>query len=434
MKLETDQDLITMILSGAERPDFDYKDDIDLTGDKKHKAELTKDIIAMANSGGGLIVGGVGETTGGYNWKGMSDHTLKAFDSTALNDFVKNYSAPPINTTTRKIQIEGKVYGVIIVPEFYEQPHIVIRNYDQVLTTGHILVRSASNNSVCAGPDDVRKLIDLAVRRRQGVLKEFLQAALEDTRPQLVGGATSVAEEIEVPFDRAEYSRTYKGFRVMALRPEGEQIRLRPMDLRHAVEEAIIYTPNGYERFPPAVFPGSVEQRLPIGVAFEQTAGPNSVLTFTFLGVDGSVFCVESLWEDGRWPPTEESGVVGIVTTTARILDTLLFGRKYYSALGFQGSVQIQYSLESSVPRQAILDSGDLWFPRVRYDSVFSVPVKIQATTSAKASLEQLETLTQEMIREFFWYFHLDLGEGDVDSYLEQVKAKLVRVPEDLGA
>jgi hypothetical protein len=38
MKLETDQDLITMILSGAERPDFDYKDDIDLTGDKKHKA------------------------------------------------------------------------------------------------------------------------------------------------------------------------------------------------------------------------------------------------------------------------------------------------------------------------------------------------------------------------------------------------------------
>jgi len=255
MKIWTEQDIIALIKSGEERPDFDYKADIDLTAGKREKAEIAKDIIAMANSGGGLIAGGVKETPAGFLWEGMSRAVLKAFDSTALNDFVNNYCGPPINTTTRKMEIDDKVYGVIIVPGFAEQPHIVVKDYPEVLRRGDLLVRSASNNSVRAGPEDMRKLISLAVRRRQGALKDLLQAALE-TRPALVGAAASSAEFIEAPFDRSDYAERYKGFRVVTIAPDEAQVTVRPMMLREAAAAAVVTdSRSGYPSFPPTYFP-----------------------------------------------------------------------------------------------------------------------------------------------------------------------------------
>lgn len=231
-QLLTDEDIIDRIKSKTEHPDFDYKDDINLSGNKKYKAEIAKDVVAIANYGGGLIVAGVPESTTGYVLKGMPEASLRVFDSTALNDFVKNYCSPPINTTTRKIEIDGNVYGVVVVPGFATQPHIITKDYPEVLRTGDILVRSASNNSVRAGPHDLRKLIDLAVRRRQGTLGDLLQAALESTRPVLVGGSSLSAREVEVPFDRAEYGERYKGFRIVTSVPLDGWASARPAKLK----------------------------------------------------------------------------------------------------------------------------------------------------------------------------------------------------------
>ena len=270
MKIWTEQDIIALIESGEERPDFDYKADIDLTAGKREKAEIAKDIIAMANSGGGLIVGGVKETPEGYVWEGMSQVALKVFDSTALNDFVKSYCAPLINTTTRKVEIDGRVYGVIIVPEFADEPYIVVKDYPEVLKPGDLLVRSASNNSVRAGPDELRKLINLAVRRRQSALKDMLQAALESRRPMLVGTATASAETVKSPFDRSKYAESYKGFRIVTIAPIEAEVSVRPMELRGAAEKAIVTNRrSGYQGFPPPYFPRAVEKRLPVGIAFE---------------------------------------------------------------------------------------------------------------------------------------------------------------------
>ncbi len=47
MNILTEQEIIKAIQAGTELPDRDYKDDINLAGDKKSKAELAKDVIAI---------------------------------------------------------------------------------------------------------------------------------------------------------------------------------------------------------------------------------------------------------------------------------------------------------------------------------------------------------------------------------------------------
>jgi hypothetical protein len=428
MKVWTEEDLVARILAGEEKPDFDYKADIDLTGDKKHKAEITKDVIAMANSGGGLIVGGIKEITTGYDWLGMPDSSLKAFDSTALNDFVKNYAGPAINTTTRKVEVEGKVCGVIIVPEFSDQPHIVIRDYPNVLSTGDILVRSTSNNSVRASPDALRKMLDHAVQRRQGVLKDMLQVALESSRPRLVGATTVDRAEVEAPFDRSEYAESYSGFRIITMVPAEGQVSVRPMELREAADAAIVNDPHGYQSFPPPYFGLSTENRLPVGIAFQVQFEDRDVVAFAFFGVDGAVFCTESLWEDRRLP-VEAGGPVGIFSTVGRIFEAVLYARRYYPAIGFKGHVRIRFSLESSIPRRVVTDSNKHWPLRTAYTNELAVPIVVEATIGTDASLEELKETTKNMIIEFFWYFHLDLSEGDVTSYLDYVSESFFRIP-----
>jgi hypothetical protein len=430
MQTWTEQDIISLIQLGEERPDLDYKDDIDLTAGKQEKAEITKDIIAMANSGGGSIIGGVRETPKGYEWKGMSQGALGVFDSTALNEFVKNYCAPPINTTTRKVEVGGRVYGVIIVPEFAGQPHIVIKDYPGVLTTGDILVRTASNNSMRAGPDDLRKLIDLAVQRRQGVLKDMLQAALGGSRPHLVGGTAAITGSVEAPFDRSKYAETYKGFRIVTMAPADAQISLQPMALHGAVKRAVIKGLDGYSDFPNADFHSSVEKRLPVGIVLEQEASAWPRLSFAFFGVHGNVFCADSMWEDAH-PELRDAGVVGLLSTILMMFQATLFARQYYPALGYEGRVQVRYSEESSIPRVLFMDSRDHWPFHRRYDNNMAIPVTVERIFETSADLQTLEDVTKEMVVEFFWYFGFDLDKGEATQFLEQLKKK-VSIPQGL--
>jgi hypothetical protein len=431
MKLWTEQDIIALILSGEERPDFDYKDDLDLTASRKAKAEMAKDVIAMANSGGGLIVGGVRETSKGYVWKGMSQAALETFDSTALNDFVKSYCAPPINATTRKVEIDGKLYGVIIVPEFADQPHIVVRDYPEVFKTGDFLVRSASNNSLRAGPDELRKLINLAVRRRQGALKNMLQAALENRRPTLIGAATSSAESVGAPFDRSKYADTYKGFRIVTIAPVEAQVSVRPMELRGAIEQAIVIDHSGYQDFPPTYFSRAVEKRLPVGIAFEQESESRHRLSFAFFGVYGEVFCADSLWEDNR-QDVQDIESIGLFSTIKMMFEAVLFARRYYPALGHEGTVAVRYSQESSVPRVLEMDSRDHWPLHSQYYNDLAIPVAVERTIRTDANLESLEEVTKDMMIEFFWYFHFDFARESATPFLEYLKEKRVRIPRDV--
>lgn len=431
MNIFSDGELAGLIKKGMETPEVDYKDDIDLSRDKKEeKAQLAKDVIAMANSGGGVLIGGVKQTPQGFIPTGMSESTLKSFDSTALNDFLKNYCDPPINTQTKTISMDDRVFGFVIVPEFSQMPHIIIKNYSGVFSEGDLLVRSSSNNSVRAGAHDLRQLLDKAILRRQGTLRDFLQAALKSQQPKLVGG--SKPEDLSAPFDREKYKGIYKGFRIINLRFSNLESELHPMNLRSPVQKSTIYTPHGSPFFPPAEPTHSTESRLPIGITFEhEYEMGGSYLSFTFFGLSANVFAVESLWEDTKGTQRPE-GSVGFFSCYRMIYAALLFGKRYYRNLGIKGDFQIQFSLESSTPRSLVMDSRGYWSFHRQYINDMSVPVLVEKTIQSDASIEQIDSLANEMIREFCWYFHFDLSEEDAATFLARTKKEHVVIPNDI--
>ena len=429
--MNNETEILSLIQSGEERPDLDYKVDIDLRADRREKAEIAKDVIAMANFGGGIIVGGVQETTSGYDFIGMPEQSLQVFDSTALNDFLKSYCDPPINTTTRKISIDDKVYGFVVVPGFADQPHIITKDYPGILQVGDILVRSASNNSVRATPHDLRKIIDKSVKLRQGVLKGFLQASLDDMRPTLVGGTTTKLENFETPFDQQEYSDTYKGFRIVKIIPEN-QLSIRQTDLKPMIEKATIRNPSpGYPIFPDIRVNDCTEERLPNGLVLQRTSEVWGEISFVFLDIVGRIYYTEGFREDQLEQPMEW-GRVGIFFSLQKIFGAILFARQYYSQLGYEGDVEISFSIESSIPRLLYMDSHTYWSFHGNFGNEMSIPISVKRKFHTDISLEQIDELTIDMIIEFFWYFYYDLDHDRAAHYLDYVKKKHVAIPQDI--
>ena len=124
-----EQFLLQRIYRRYESKDLDYKSPV--YWDEKDKSlccGLVKDILAMANSGGGDIVIGVEEPqSNAFVPVGLSDTQAKSFDTHRLNRFVNKYAEPPINSQVMRLENGGQTFVVIRVPRFPWMPHICTR-------------------------------------------------------------------------------------------------------------------------------------------------------------------------------------------------------------------------------------------------------------------------------------------------------------------
>lgn len=83
---------------GFESKEVEYKGPLAWDeDDKKGCCELTKDVIAIANTGGGWIVIGVRESPTGFLPEGLSAEQAESFETTRVNRFINNYAEPPID-------------------------------------------------------------------------------------------------------------------------------------------------------------------------------------------------------------------------------------------------------------------------------------------------------------------------------------------------
>lgn len=419
-----DNELINLIKAGSEKPDLDYKVDIDLTASKKEKVEITKDVIAMANYGGGVIVGGVSEDNNGFKLQGMPATSLKPFDSTALNDFVSNYCDPPINSTTKKITINTNIYGIILVPGFTSQPHIVTKSYPNVLREGDILIRSNSNNSLRANPHSLRRMIDKAVKYRQGRFKELLQTAIESSSPALVGGVDETNPESIAPFDLDQYKDEYTGFRITRILPE-ETFQISPVSLRETAIESQVNSEFDRYTFPPLNFINNIEERFPFGIAIDEGEEYNNIFTFLFLGTNGEIYCVENMWEDQAREPNED-GEIGLFTTLQRIFGSLLFAKRYYSKLGFDGLFYMIFTQESSIPRKIISEVNPNFSLLMDKRNNMDTPVSVDISLDADEDFVGLKNAWKEMAQVFFWFFHYDIDEEKADKFFDTLGERYI--------
>jgi predicted HTH transcriptional regulator len=175
------RELLSILNRGFESKDLDYKGPCKWDeGDKKVCCALIKDILAMANTLGGLIVTGVSENASGFSLDGLSPEHNASFDTSRVNRFMQNYSDPPVNALLKKIEQDGKMFAVIEVPRFPDTPHICQEDFPGVLNAGTLYVRSDNNESVAIRSSaDFRLIIEQAIRNRSESLLSAMRAILK---------------------------------------------------------------------------------------------------------------------------------------------------------------------------------------------------------------------------------------------------------------
>jgi hypothetical protein len=176
-------DLCSLVRSGGEDRDFDYKGP--MAWDEKDKAciSLVKDVLAMANTLGGFIIIGVSEGAARYVWDGLTDDQAKTWDPTRFGNKVDAYADPPIGARLRKVTCDDKTFVVISVPRFQGIPHICTKPYDKdgdrVLTAPTLYVRTSNCESApLADAAGFHLLIERAVRTRQDQMLEAMRSVL----------------------------------------------------------------------------------------------------------------------------------------------------------------------------------------------------------------------------------------------------------------
>jgi Putative DNA-binding domain len=206
-------ELIDLALqTGGETAAFDFKEQLNFTGNGEHKLKLLKAIGAFGNTDhGGHIFVGISDAR---QLVGISADQTRAFDQTVVQRMTAEYFAPPPAIQVRQHSRGGKNLVVIEVAAFDDVPSVVKRSDTQgreKLQAGTFLTRTAAAESALLCSDaEVRKLCDAIASRRAQRIAEFVQRAAPQreravTRANLVRDSLNL---IKAEADRmAEHAR-----------------------------------------------------------------------------------------------------------------------------------------------------------------------------------------------------------------------------------
>lgn len=132
-----DADRIKQLLRREEDPKLDFKVTLHLKTEGEKK-ELTRDVIAIANSRGGR----------GYIIFGVEDKTKKpigidpkAFNEEQIQQIIYNRSDPPVPVKIEFVEYEGVMLAVLTIFKSHHKPH-------QMLQTGAFYIRRGSTTDI----------------------------------------------------------------------------------------------------------------------------------------------------------------------------------------------------------------------------------------------------------------------------------------------
>ena len=157
LRSDPDEALIHL---GTESESLEYKGTIDLQ-DKSKRAALAKDIIAMANSGGGTIIAGVEEPSlGRFIPRGLSENELTVLEPAKLNASVRPYLDPPITVAARRLRSGPYEFVVIQVPSVDDTLVLPARQHEAAgLFPGRVYVRRGAESVELRDSHTLRTLI-----------------------------------------------------------------------------------------------------------------------------------------------------------------------------------------------------------------------------------------------------------------------------------
>jgi len=160
LKLAIDPDL-ALVYAGLETPGFDYKERLELET-KEGCACLAKDIIAMANWGGGTIVVGFRESEPGqFTPIGVDVAKLPLFEPTRLNKAISEFLDPSVSVSVRRVADGKHIFAVLNIPGITDTIIFAKKeNPHASLYKGRIYSRTSRMESAeLQSADEVRRLI-----------------------------------------------------------------------------------------------------------------------------------------------------------------------------------------------------------------------------------------------------------------------------------
>jgi len=153
---------ILLLLSFTESQSVDYKEELNFS-EKDSRAALAKDVIAMANWGGGTIIVGVAEPEPGrFSLKGITPEKLSSYEVTKLNNSIKDFIDPHIHLKSKFIEHENKHFCLITVPPVGKSIYLPKKqNENAKLYCGRIYTRNTSAESAEIRTSvELRELLD----------------------------------------------------------------------------------------------------------------------------------------------------------------------------------------------------------------------------------------------------------------------------------
>ncbi|HZO39047.1 MAG TPA: ATP-binding protein [Methylomirabilota bacterium] len=178
----TDDEVRRLLALKSEGPNLDYKVGFEWSKPNRDlKYELVRDLIALANTkDGGRVVFGVRDAD--LEFVGVSAEIFESIDPSGVVGMLHDNAAPKVQCAVYKRVIDGKRVVVFDVAEFEDTPIIctnAISSQDGskrlILRQSAIYIRTGAGTiEEISAPDDMRSLIERAVRRKADeLLKSF---------------------------------------------------------------------------------------------------------------------------------------------------------------------------------------------------------------------------------------------------------------------
>lgn len=182
------EELVRWVQTSGETDFVDAKGPITWDGGDA-SASLAKDIASFANSrdGGVIVIGKSEATDGSFSYDGLSPDQAGSFDTTKIGQWVNSRFAPPIRLACHQVEVDGKVFVVIVIQEFDDVPSLCIKSFQEtgnpknhLLRDGMIYVRNQNAESKpIKTVDELRAVIGLATRKKGDELIAHFQAMLK---------------------------------------------------------------------------------------------------------------------------------------------------------------------------------------------------------------------------------------------------------------
>ena len=180
--MATRQEIEGYVAEPRETLTVEHKSWLDLTDDAG-KAKIAKAAMALANSGGGVIVIGFREDNeaGGALVSEARPEAIERYGPDAVNAAIGRYAKPAFHCDVHHAThpLTGNKHAVVIIPGDHRVPIMTIRDRERIVGQNKVYVRKPGPKSEDARtPEEWSQILDSCLRARRDDMLEAIRGIM----------------------------------------------------------------------------------------------------------------------------------------------------------------------------------------------------------------------------------------------------------------